>query len=368
MSIELLSITDFRNIVFAKIICAPRFNLFYGDNAAGKTSLLEAIYYLSAGKSFQTSAHETVIQKNKNDFVLFARLKSNENGAAEIGLQRSQDGSRRIHIDGASAASVSELSVRLPLQFIGANSYTLLTDGPRVRREFIDWGLFHTNPQFFPAWKQFQKLLTQRNAALKMQVSYVEMETWNRELARAGETLHILRKSYLIDFNKFFITILSEFFKNQLVTIRYEAGWDENVALLDLLEKNLQREYKAAHTLFGPHRADLCLEIDGLPAIDRLSQGQQKMVSYALKLAQGLHFHSITQKTPVYLIDDLPSELDFENQRRVIDLLENLQAQVFITAISIENLSSISAISRYSEMFHVKHGEIFNQKPLECFT
>lgn len=367
VSIELLNITDFRNITAEKIQCAPHFNFFYGDNAAGKTSLLEAIYYLSTGKSFQTSAHETVIQNNKNDFVLFARLNS-KSATTEIGLQRFRNGSRHIHIDGASVKSIAELSARLPLQFIGANSYTLLTDGPRARREFIDWGLFHTNPRFFPAWKQFQKLLTQRNAALKTQTSYAEMKTWNNELARAGEVLHTLRTSYLIDFNKFFIKILFEFFKNQLVTIRYEAGWDENVALLDLLEKNLQREYKAAHTLFGPHRADLCLEIDGLPAIDRLSQGQQKMISYALKLAQGLHFNAITQQPPVYLIDDLPSELDFENQKRVIYLLENLQAQVFITAISMQDLLSISSDIQLFKMFHVKHGVILEKNKLECFT
>lgn len=365
MTIKSLHITNFRNIRSAKIECTQHFNLFYGDNAAGKTSLLEAIYYLSTGKSFQTHLHELVIRNAENHFVLFARLNSGM-GETEIGLQRCQDGSRSIRINETAIASIAELSSQLPVQFIDTNSDRILTDGPRVRREFLDWGLFHTNPAFFPIWKQFQKLLAQRNAALKARASIKEMRAWNIEFSQVSEALHTLRKLYLLDFIEYFYKIVSHFLKLETIIANYFPGWDDQFSLYNCLEKNLSREYQITYTISGPHRADLCLFVNNIPAKNYLSQGQQKLLSYALRLAQGLHLQATTQKTPIYLIDDLSSELDLDNQNRVIKILADLQAQLFVTCISADNFQKFSSLDRSMNMFHVKHGEIAlkNNTPL----
>lgn len=357
MTIESLHISNFRNIISAKLNCASHFNLFYGDNAAGKTSLLEAIYYLSAGKSFQTREHEIIIRDNENHFVLFAKLDS-ESGGTEIGLQKSRDGSRIIRMNETTLSSIAQLTSQLPLQWIGVNSHRILIDGPRIRREFIDWGLFHTNPAFFSLWKQYQQVLTQRNAALKTRASFNEIHAWNIELASAGEALHTVRNLYIIDFIQYFNDIVNSFLNSMIISTSYISGWDDQFSLYECLERNLSREYQIAHTISGPHRADLRLLVDELPAEDRLSQGQQKLVSYALRLAQGLHLQAVTSKKPIYLIDDLPSELDIDNQIRVIRILADLQAQVFVTCISSDDFREFSLLDRSINMFHVKHGEI----------
>src|SRR3990167_5977259 len=128
MSILHLEINHLRNILHAKIVCASQFNLFYGDNGAGKTSVLEAIYYLGTGKSFRTHHHDRVIQQNENQLTLFAQLAGDS--PAAIGLQRLRDGSIKIRINEEDIRSVATISHYLPVQFIGSDSHRILSDGP----------------------------------------------------------------------------------------------------------------------------------------------------------------------------------------------------------------------------------------------
>ena len=246
----------------------------------------------------------------------------------------------------------------LPILFIGSDSHRILMDGPKIRRQFLDWGLFHTAPQFLTCWREYQKLLTHRNAALKARVSREEMMVWNMQLASVGEQLNQLRQAYVDDFSPYFSDILKVFFESVVVSADYFPGWRTEISLLDCLNNQLSREYQIGHTLSGPHRSDLMVTVGGLPAEELLSQGQQKLVSYALRLAQGIHFKSVTGKSPVFLIDDLPSELDIENQERVARILQKLQSQVFVTGIHQQDLERILQSDVENAMFHVKHGEV----------
>lgn len=364
MSIQLLRIAHFRNIHFADIHCIPRFNLFYGDNAAGKTTLIEAIYYLSVGKSFQTHSHDVLIQNQENAFVLFAHL-SND---TSLGLQRYRDGSRQIKMNETAISAFAELAVHLPVKLIDANSQRIITEGPRARRAFLDWGLFHTNATFWSDWRQFQKLLVQRNAALKARLPKLELQSWNGDFVRLAEQIDLARKNYLVDFIEFFIKMGDLLFDpTQKIDIKYYPGWEENFSLQACLDKNLNREYQISHTLSGPHRADLRFLVNDAPVEIFFSQGQQKLISYVLHLAQGLHFQSIKNQSPIYLIDDLPSELDLKNQEKMIRALANMDAQVFLTGIKAEDLSKIILLDHSSKMFHVEHGNIIPEQ-IKCFT
>jgi len=366
VSIQSLDISNFRNIKSAKINCSPDFNLFCGENAAGKTNLLDAIYYLSNGKSSQTTLNEAIIHENENQLTLIARILKNN---SILGVQRFQTGSKIIRID-ANTTTQSELSLKLPVLFISANSHYILTDGPRIRRQFLDWGLFHTNKMFYSEWKKYQKLISHRNAALKSRVSKNELSIWNIALAESGESLHAMRKQYCFDFLHYFNIVLN-YFKLTFVDIYYDQGWDSNASLISCLENNYFRELHSAHTLSGPHRADLKLSIKNFPAEHKLSQGQQKLVSYALRFAQGLHFHSLTNQSPIYLIDDLPSELDTKNRDIAMRFLINLNAQVFLTAINTVSFNNLLKTDSVVNMFHVKHGEILQSDTLvenNCFT
>lgn len=367
VSISTLSINQFRNMIGAEIHCSPRFNLFFGDNAAGKTSILEAIYYLGTGKSFRTHHHDRIIQHDQNQLTLFVRLDTEFPTA--IGLQRLRDGSLKIRINEEDIRSVAETSRFLPIQFIGSDSHRILSDGPKCRREFLDWGLFHTNPTFFTQWKQFQKLLVQRNAALRMGAPRDELMIWNHEFALAGEALTLLRNAYVDDFSLVFNEIVATLLKNIDISIDYLPGWNQNLSLEACLNQHVSRETLIGHSLYGPQRADLTLTVNKSPAQDELSQGQQKLVSYALRLAQGVHLQTNTGKTPVYLIDDLPSELDPQKRSLVIDILSKLNAQVFITGIESIDLEEILPLHHDNRMFHVEHGVVMAcMSEAVCFT
>ena len=366
MSILTLSIQQFRNIITSEFHCSPHFNLFFGDNAAGKTSILEAIYYLGTGKSFRTHHHDRVIQHDETQLTLFARL--NGESPAAIGLQRSLEGTIRIRINEEDIRSVAEISRYLPIQFIGSDSHRILSDGPKYRREFLDWGLFHSCPSFFPQWKTFQKLLVQRNAALKARAPQDELAIWNHEFALAGEALHSLRQAYIDDFSPVFNEIMAVLLKDIPILLDYLPGWSPIFTLEACLTQHVSRETLVGHSLYGPQRADLSLTINKLPAQDGLSQGQRKLVSYALRLAQGIHLQSTTGKTPVYLIDDLPSELDPQKRSLVTEILTHLSAQVFITGIECCDLTEILALSQDNCMFHVEHGTVTEQVREDCFT
>lgn len=353
-------------MIAAEIQCSPQFNLFFGDNGAGKTSVLEAIYYLGTGKSFRTHHHDRIIQHDQNQLTVFVRL--NANISTAIGLQRLRDGSIKIRINETDIRSVAETSRYLPVQFIGADSHRILSDGPKCRREFLDWGLFHTNPTFFTQWKLFQKLLEQRNAALKARAPQDELMIWNQEFARAGEALTAQRQAYVDDFSSVFNEIIAVLLEDVAISMDYLPGWNQIASLEACLNQHVSRETLVGHSLYGPQRADLMLTVNESPAQDELSQGQQKLVSYALRLAQGIHLQSNTGKTPVYLIDDLPSELDPQKRSLVINILSKLNAQVFITGIESTDLGEILALNRDNRMFHVKHGVVMECVREECFV
>ena len=365
MFIKTLKIDNFRNISSMMLSFSRKFNAFSGDNAAGKTSLLEAIYVLATAKSFRTTHQEVMISVGLSEFTLFSEV-FDELSVIPVGFQRNKMGVSRIHLNGESIKSIAEVSQLLPVLFIGSDSHRILMDGPKVRRQFLDWGLFHTEPAFLPCWRSYQKLLTHRNAALKVRVSREEMTVWNTELALVGEQLNRMRREYVDSFLPYFQDILRVFFKDSVIAASYFSGWGAEIPLLDSLSNQLSREFQVGHTLSGPHRADLILMIDKLSAEEVLSQGQQKLLSYALRLAQGIHFKALTGKAPVFLIDDLPSELDIENQERVTRILQSLESQVFITGIYERDLERILESDSENRMFHVKHGAI--EVVSDCFT
>lgn len=347
----------FRNLKENSIELESHINLFFGENGSGKTSILESLYCLTTAKSFRTHIIPTLINHNTNNFLLTGSLYSSRETNHFIAIERYRNGDRNTKLDYEPIKSIAPITKLAPMQIIGVDSYRFFSDGPKERRAFLDWGLFHVKHEFLTLWQQFNRILKHRNAALKLKQSRGEIAAWDQKFTQLSEEMDQLRSNYLKEFEKIYTGILQELLPNHQndITIRYKRGWSESNTLIELLEKQFYRDLGLGHTQNGPHRADIQVYVADLPANEVLSQGQQKIAAYALHLAQGILLKRQTNQSAIYLIDDLPSELDKTRQMSVINMLKKLNSQIIITSILKEDVLQL-AKQENSKLFHVEHG------------
>lgn len=352
--LEKLNIRQLRNLEGLALEPAAGVNILYGKNGSGKTSILEAIYLLGLARSFRSSQLKSLVQHEQDQFTLFARL----SGGMTLGFQRGRKGGSDIRVAGKEAASVAELAQQLPLQLFNSDTFRVLEGSPKNRRNFIDWGVFHVEHQFFPVWRQLQKCLQQRNALLKQEARPEEVRPWTYEFVRCSELIDKFRQSYLDSLLPHVDEVLGRLYPIGGITFHYERGWEAEQELDEILERHADRDRRYGHTHYGPHRAELRIGLDGMDAVEVLSRGQQKLLVCALKLAQGILLQSAREKACVYLIDDLPSELDDNNRAALCRVLETLGSQAFITCVERQALDGCWERSEEKRLFHVKHGKI----------
>lgn len=354
--IHSLQIQRFRNLTTVELETSPRFNLFYGKNGSGKTSLLEAIYYLGIGRSFRTHLVPRLIQNDAESFSIFANLYNNDH-YLPLGVERLRQGDRYLKINGETAANWSSIAKQLPLRVLSAMSHRFLLDGPKIRRQFLDWLLFHVEPTFFPRWQELQQAVKQRNAALKAKLPNNQISFWDETFISAANYIDQLRQQLLIEFQPVFLQVLSSLLPEVTLEMTYYRGWGAGESLEQRLSASFSRDLQVGYTQYGPHRADLPLLLKNTPAQDVLSQGQQKLATCALHLAQGLLLQEKTGISPIYLIDDLPAELDAGKRAIVSATLHQLTTQVFVTGITVDELRDLAS-SKNRALFHVEHGKI----------
>lgn len=356
MALLKLQIRSFRNIRQAELHPGTGLNVLLGANGSGKTSLLEAIHYLSLGRSFRTHLGSRVIAHGDKAFTLFAQVEQHGQPVA-LGLQKTRTGDTLLKVGGRPADKLAQLAEILPLQLIHPEGFSLLTGGPQQRRAFIDWGLFHEQPAFFPLWGRVRRLLKQRNALLRQSGSYAPLAYWDQELARLGGELSEYRRRYCEALLPLLQSITADFLPEYEFRIGFYAGWDQARDLATLLQEGFERDRSMGHTSQGPHRADLRLKANGVPVQDILSRGQLKLLVCALRLAQGLYLNQQGEKSCLFLIDDFASELDSEKRRRLARHLKNCASQVFITAIDEAPLADMMS-ELECHLFHVEQGTI----------
>ena len=359
MSLNHISLNHFRNIKALSFQPSPDINIIFGENGSGKSSLLEAIYFLSHGKSFRTNKHKLLIHRDHELCVVHAK-KQHLNLSIPVGISKCSQGETQLKIQGQSCKKISELAKILPVQIITPESYSLFFGGPKERRKFLDLGVFHVEHSFFSAWRQFNKILKQRNALLKSRPdNYAEqIKFWDVEFLKSAEQINIARKAYIERFNAYFFDKIAgqvPIFSG--LELRYDAGWKDELS--STLKVNFERDVRLGYTTKGPHKADFSFYIDGQSVESIFSRGQLKLLLYALKITQNSIIESETKKQSILLIDDLPSELGQDTMKSVTELLILCQSQLFITAITAESISAVvEPIQREKKMFHVKHGSI----------
>jgi DNA replication and repair protein RecF len=360
MTIKRLSIQNLRNLQAVELVPSPRINLFYGENGSGKTSVLEAIHCLALGRSFRSHKHKPLIRHGEETFTVFGRVFC-QGAEVPLGIHRRRDGQSSFKANGIQVSSIAELASYLPVQVINSDSFLLLEGSPKVRRQFIDWLVFHVEPQFFNTWKGVQRCLKHRNTLLRRdRIEPSELAVWDRELVTLSETLHQYRKRSVEQFKGVFLELLESFIRIPGVELSYQRGWDREREYGQVLKAGFDRDFQQGYTHSGCHRADLKITVNGQPAAEVLSRGQQKLVVCALKVSQGYVFGDVTGKRCAYLVDDLPAELDRHHRARLVDWLEKLGGQVFITGVERDALLVDWLGRRHLalKVFHVEQGEV----------
>ncbi len=348
MSLRQFRAAGFRCLADISFAPDPELNLITGPNASGKTSLLEAIYYLGRGRSFRASGNRELIQTGCKQFTLFGEmLAGEEEHRAGVEVEH---GARRIRVDGAQGSG-ADLARIMPVQAIDPEIHNLVQGGPEFRRRFLDWGVFHVKHDFLDHWRRYQQALRQRNASLRLGEPDRMVQAWDSELVDAGEAVDRLREEFFSGYLHLFSSITAENLPFDVIC-SYRRGWSSDIPLGDALQQSRERDRSMGSTQVGPHRADIGLAVQDRRARYRVSRGQQKLLGATLTIAQIRFVAEHGLDDLVLLVDDPAAELDRENRRRLFDLLQGVPAQLFIAALEAEDLPAADR----GLMFHVEHG------------
>lgn len=355
MALKSLHISNLRNIANTELLFDPHINVICGPNGSGKTSILEAINMLSTGKSFRSHLKSRIIQYSQDKLTLFTQLQSDQL-VIPIGLEKSLADDTQLRVSGEDADSISALARILPVQLLHPHSYELLEGGSKPRRQFIDWGVFHVEHLFYELWNNVQRIIKQRNAAIKSQFSAQEIQVWDKELISLALMLDDMRSDYLNQLIPLFHEKLAQITDIDAISTVYYPGWNRELGFEAHLTERIYQDMALGYTHPGPHRADLKLTINKVPVQDALSRGQQKLLVFALRFAQAELYQQTSGKNVLFLIDDLPSELDMQHQQKVFTLIETMtdKAQFFLTGIDQNSFQQF----KQARMFHVEHGSV----------
>lgn len=356
MTIHSLRIAQFRNLSALELNPSPSgLNVICGNNGSGKTSILEAIHYLSLGRSFRSSQGNRLIMHEESKFSLFSQIVSESGRLLGAGIERQRNGATRMRLNEKDISSIAELAALLPIRLINSQTHHIFESGPIHRRQYVDWGLFYHTQHFMPCWQQYERTLKQRNAVLREGKSRRELDSWSNRLVEYGLELDRLRREYVQALAPIAQEIAQLLLPLPNLTFHYQPGWDDTQDFASALHANYLDELRAGYTLQGPHRADLDICADGLLVKHFLSRGQQKLLICAIIIAQGILLTAHANKGLIYLVDDLPAELDLNGRQRLISLLTQQKAQIFVTAIEHDAICSVIEVADAPvNVFHVE--------------
>jgi len=368
MRIQRLQLTNLRSLTSLALDASPEINLVHGANGSGKTSVLEAIHLLSLGRSFRTHQARHVITEGCAEATSFAQLCDEQGASAgNLGVSRSNQGELRARFQGQDIDTAG-LAALMPVQVIDSEAFNLLDGSPAIRRQFIDWGGFHHSNRFISTWRGFQRALKQRNSLLKYgRIDRSVLEVWNREFLSYSEELTKLRQAYvealIPQFQRILTALIGEGVGGLDVELRYSRGWDRERSLEELLDVGFERDQRQGFTGYGPQRADLRFRVGARSAAEHLSRGQKKLTVSALKLAQGQVYSETTGRRCIYLIDDLPAELDARHLGKFCTYLKASGSQCFITCVDPQLLLQLWGASEQGRLFKLENGKLTASEP-----
>ena len=347
-----VTIDNCRIIQRASLELSDSMNFFIGDNAQGKTSILEALSVLSHGRSFRSSNLNDVRHHEKDVLRVTAELKKGQERIAHIGVERSK-AATVIRLNKQTIKTQSELSKQLPFTFIHPLSQDLILGSSGIRRRFLDWLSFYLFDDFHYFWRQYHLVLRQRNAALKDKRQYYSLPTLTKQLSELLPKLINYREQSLNRLNTSLTSLVSTYPKSITPILNLKPLFPniEEIStdsIYNFYSENLDKEKRRQRTLYGFHLADLEIKDHQHKAATTSSRGQIRLMTILLLIAQS---HTIPHRG-ILAIDDLGSELDKTHQNELLEFLVEQGQQLFIT--STRALSCSPTIP--SKMFHVEQG------------
>jgi DNA replication and repair protein RecF len=357
MRLNRLHLEHFRSFEAAELGLGPGLNLFSGDNGAGKTSILEAVHLLAYGRSFRGAVRDGLIQRDSASLSVYAEITDRSGRSRRVGMERSLR-DWRARVDGQPVNLLSDIYRCIAAVCFEPGSHELVSGSSELRRRFVDWGLFHVEPEFLFNWRRYQRSLKQRNSLLKSQSGDdALLEAWERELVESGEQLAEQRGQFLqkiLPTMQQFAAALAPELGG--LSIHYQRGWGAEAGdLAGVLKAQRQRDLMLGHTSSGPHRADWRSAFVEAPERSMLSRGQEKLTALIYVLAQAKLLSEAIGEWPVICLDDLASELDELHLSRALASLSGCDAQILLTALNSRPIDT--EWSMPITRFHVEQGK-----------
>jgi DNA replication and repair protein RecF len=354
MRLTRLRVTNLRNVESVEIEPATGLTVLAGRNGSGKTTLLEAIQLLGIGRSFRSRRRVDLVRRGHASLIVHGSLAVDGGSSVSIGVEQGVEGTR-LRVDGREVRSAAVLARMFPQALVTPDSQRLLSDGAELRRRLLDWALFHVEQGYGAVHQRYRRALRQRTAALRESGAPLSLQSWNEELAVAGQALHEARGRLVSRALPSISARIGELL-DKAVEIEYRAGWDVSRPLLEVLQTASAEDRLRGYGADGPHRADLRFTVEGRPAQNVLSRGESKLFVVAVVLGQVALIGEARGARPLVLVDDLASELDPGALQRFLAALKACGSQSIVTSVSEE------AIDRSgwddARLFHVEQGAV----------
>ena len=358
MYIESVQLKNFRNYDSLELDLAQGTNIFYGNNAQGKTNILEALYLCGTTKSHKGSRDKDMIQFGKDESHIRMMVKRDEL-SYRIDMHLKKNKAKGVAINGLPIRKASELFGVVNLVFFSPEDLNIIKNGPGERRRFLDLELCQLDKIYLSDLAKYNKILNQRNKLLKDMIYRPDLKEtlpiWDEQLLEYGRRIIRRRKTFIDELNE----IVYELHRNisgskETLILKYEPNIDD-AFFQDELNRAKEKDLRYCQTSVGPHRDDMLFDVSGIDIRKYGSQGQQRTSALSLKLAEIELVKKSIHETPVLLLDDVLSELDSSRQNYLLNSIHDIQTIITCTGLDefIRNRFEINKI------FKVIDGSIF---------
>ena len=355
MHLKQLLIRKYRSYENLDVQFDDGINILEGENAAGKTNVLEAVGFLSFGKSFRTQKDAECI-KHENDSAYIKGIIEKKQGTLLMESLIMRDGKKSLKVNGEPARRMGELFGNFIAVVFSPEDIKVLKESPQLRRRFMDMEISKLKPAYFFELQEYGKALAQKNALLKSRMKPEQLKklvgVFNEQLSEHGEKIIKARKGFLESLEEKAMDVHKDLSGGEALSLKYRCSTGENdirQSLLDKMNAALSSEIEQGFCLHGPHREDISVSIDGNEIKAYSSQGQIRTAMLSLKLATLKIAMDDFDETPVLLLDDVFSELDQTRQKALLSYAKGVQC--FIT-------SAVPVKSTIGRVYNVKNGTV----------